>query len=457
MKRPALHIETDTQEHAGATPVLPQCEALVKEICSDQGMDNSKSAGNGAYVKCEKKSGHGFKMTGPGLLTDTNMDALNELAKRISDAGHDFYRLAFTMPDMDSILECRHDRYNGTGKLYSLPHVDGIMLHEFFNSGGVTAADRLGVCVQLLAIIDFLNTPPEIYHNDLKPDNIMVVHESSDVFIGQLNTQTNYRVRIIDMEGVTMDIEVEDIKGKCSQYSDPLLCIIRKTSNYLLHEAKVMWSNFTPTHAKTSKSSSNQSAYRNPLSASHPSVRSKSSSSLAEPASARSKSSSSRPVSSHRSKTVNSRTAYSASRSGSAKNNVFDMPTLKSPDFQKGGDRASLDSIRQLAIAHGRRPPGPKTAARAIGVADRMLTAILQSASATAGATTVSWRNISSATERMFPDMDLGVVIALPADAGMQACASNVVTNSGCAITAQSMKRVGSIYAAVVVACLAKA
>ena len=69
----------------------------------------------------------------------------------------------------------------------------------------------------------------------------------------------------------------------------------------------------------------------------------------------------------------------------------------------------------------------------------------------------MSWRNISSATERMFPDMDLGVVIALPADAGMQACASNVVTNSGCAITAQSMKRVGSIYAAVVVACLAKA
>jgi hypothetical protein len=448
-------------------------------------MDNSKSAGNGAYVKCEKKSGHGFKMTGPGLLTDTNIHALNELAKRISDAGHDFYRLAFTMPDVDRILPCQHDRYNGTGKLYSLPHVDGIMLHEFFNSGGVTAADRLGVCVQLLAIIDFLNTPQEIYHNDLKPDNIMVVHESSDVFIGQLNTQTNYRVRIIDMEGVTMDIEVEDIKGKCSQYSDPLLCIIRKTSNYLLHEAKVMWSNFTPTHAKTSKSSSNRSAYRNPLSASHPSARSKSSSSLAEPASARSKSpslfaepasarskspsslaepasapsksSSSRPVSSHRSKTVNSRTAYSASRSGSAKNNVFDVPTLKSPDFQKGGDRASLDSIRQLAIAHGRRPPGPKTAARAIGVADRMLTAILQSASATAGATTVSWRNISSATERMFPDMDLGVVIALPADAGMQACASNVVTNSGCAITAQSMKRVGSIYAAVVVACLAKA
>lgn len=142
-----------------------------------------------------------------------------------------------------------------------------------------------------------------------------------------------------------------------------------------------------------------------------------------------------------------------SSQSSRKPGNAFDLATL----HHGGGDRASLASIRQLAVANGRRPPGPKTAARAIGAADRVLTAILESAAPRAGATTVSWRDISSATERLFPDMDVGAVIASPPDAMMLACASKAVANSGRAITSQSMKRVGSIYAAVVVASLAKA
>ena len=454
-----------------------QCEDLIKEKCSQQGMANSKRAGNGAYTKCDKLPGVGFKMTARSQLIDENINALVALTERIEQTGEDFYRKAFAMPDFNTIQECLHDRYNSWGKMYSLPDLDGVKLDEFFYKEGVAYIDRLGVCVQFIAIVEFLNAPPGIYHTDLKPENIMVVKESSNVFIGQLDTNTKYRVSIIDMEGMMIGIE-GDTSGKCSQekVNSLLSCIMSMTSDPLLTEAGVMWSRFK--NHNNSQSAKPAPGRSKSQSAEHAVARSKSQS--AEHAVARSKSPSKQPASeqpspgrskspsarhsleygnpsSQRSATVYSRSASHTSRSGSARHNPLRTTTLNSPHKQDGGDRASLASIRQLAVANGRRPPGPKTAARAIGAADRVLTAILESAAPRAGATTVSWRDISSATERLFPDMDVGAVIASPPDAMMLACASKAVSNSGRAITAQSMKRVGSIYAAVVVASLTKA
>lgn len=96
------------------------------------------------------------------------------------------------------------------GKVYSLPHINGPNLIDFIENPELHESDLIGVCVQLMGIMDFMAIEPSIFHNDIKAKNIMLYELDSNVCIGQIDTNTKYQVCIIDVETPTMVPHIDE-------------------------------------------------------------------------------------------------------------------------------------------------------------------------------------------------------------------------------------------------------